>query len=112
MSEILSTATFTCAHKRVCNCGVYIPPEYIEGVNNIRVAISCSKRLDPKLYHQMAQQVKHTYFQAKLNYYPICPSTHKAIEHGSELIKFVQTHTRTLSIGDFSETPIEVCVTS
>ena len=56
----------------------------------------------------MCQDAKKAYFDAGLNWYPLCPSVHKVIEHSRDSLKEIKAKSCKVSIGDLSETPLEV----
>ena len=85
----------------------FIPPELIESVNEVRIAISCTEQICPDKLALLCQKVKDIYFAHKLDWYPFPSSVHKVLEHAPDALRVLQSKSCKLTLGDLSETPLE-----
>ena len=92
---------------------VKISPELIESFHNLGVALNCTRHLDPQKLDTFCQDIKARYYDEGLGeWYDMCSSVHKNIEHSAQYLERLQAQSRILTIGHLSETPLEVVIQS
>ena len=103
--KILSESEIVSDILKAPNCN--ITPDYIEHLNNLRIALTTTQRICPEKYHRYAQEFKQKYYDLGLNYYHLCSTVHKGIEHAADAMRAIYKKSHVLSIGSTAETALE-----
>ena len=87
-----------------------VPSELIRLFHCLAVAINCTQKIDPDLLQGLCNKIKLLYYDSELDWFPMCSSVHKILEHSPDALRRLQKKSRVLTLGHLSETPLEVCI--
>ena len=91
----------------VDQCG--LPVELVNGIHNIWIALASGLPIDPEKFDSYCKNVANIYETALDDgkggvWYPMCPSLHKILYHGGEIIRLLPP---SIFVGMLSEEPSE-----